>query len=57
MPNGRLWIWKPFLPFHISSLQDERIVLTDNYVGHPDDKRILVSDASVHVADAKVAWA
>ena len=56
-PNGQLWIWKAFHPYQPSPPNDERMVIVDEYVEQPDDKLIIASDASVHVANDAVAGA
>ena len=56
-PDGQLWIWKAFHPYQPSPPDDERMVIVDEYVEQPDDKLIIASDASVHVANDAVAGA
>ena len=56
-PNGRIWVWKPFLLFQTAHPKDERRVIVDDYVEHPDGRLTLISDASVHLANDEAAGA
>ena len=58
LPEGCLWIWKPFVPFSESVLNDKQFVTTNDYVEQPGDNLTMVSDATVHVDTSKVsdAW-
>ena len=58
MPDGQLWIWKPFIPYLEPVAKYEQIVITNDCVKQPGENLTIVSDAAVHVDTFKVfgAW-
>jgi hypothetical protein len=55
--DGRVWVWRKYRPHHLRPRADENHVNSDVFVEHPNSRLNLVSDASVHVKDRKVAGA
>ena len=55
MPTGRLWIWKPFIWFKISTTNNTHTIITNDYHKHPGVILTLISDATIHMNDSNAA--